>query len=372
MGESFGNPSSAHSGGERARKILREARASVAELVGALSEQIVFTSSGTESNNLALFSIARAGLAQGRTEILCSNIEHSSVLAMEKPLSAIGVELLQIACEPSGSIDPHRLAERMSPRTAGVSIQWINNETGVIHPLDHIQEVCHRHQVLLHTDAAQAVGKIEIDLDSSKIHYVSATGHKFHGPQGVGFLYAKRPSEIAPSLYGGPQEDGHRASTENVPGIAGLGVAAALRRQNLTAIRNRVRAFRDRFEAQILERIPEVIVNGAKEERIWNTSNLVFRGLDGQALVARLDQMGVQCSQSSACTSGKPEPSYVLRAMGLSEEDAYASLRFGFGELNSQDDVERAVDILEELCGQLRGFQSGVGKGLAAEENVSK
>jgi cysteine desulfurase len=244
----------------------------------------------------------------------------------------------------------------ITPNTTLVSIQWVNNETGVIQPVKAISEICHKQDVQFHTDAAQAVGKINIDLSALPVDFLSLSGHKFHGPQGVGALYTRNRKLLSSIIRGGPQEGGLRAGTENLPGIAGIGKAAELRHERLNQVLEKLRALRDRFEKQVVETVPETEVTGDSNNRICNTTNILFRGVDGQALVARLDMEGIRCSQSSACTNQRPEPSYVLRAMGLSEEEAYSSVRFSFSEQNSDEEIEYAVTAIEKICKQLRSF----------------
>jgi cysteine desulfurase len=248
----------------------------------------------------------------------------------------------------------------ITPETSLVSIQWVNNETGVIQPIEHIGALCRRREVPFHTDAAQAVGKLAINVASLPIDFLSLTAHKFHGPQGIGILYAGNPRWIVPVFHGGSQEMGLRAGTENVPGIVGLGAAARKRAEQLGEIQQNLGILRDRFEQLVLDMIPETEVNGDKSNRVCNTTNLLFRGVDGQALVAQLDQLGIRCSQSSACTNHRPEPSYVLRAMGLSEDEAYSSVRFSVSEQNSLSDIEWAAKQMSLICKKLRAFAINV------------
>ena len=351
MGEGFGNPSSAHSLGHRAREYLRLAREAAAQLLNADFDKVFFTSGATESNNLVLSSLLKTG---GR--FITTGVEHSSVLSVAEQLQGQGVEVVYLPVDRAGLVDVGKLEEELQVPTTLVSIQWVNNETGVIQPIEKIGNLCQDHGARLHTDAAQAAGKIEIGVRNLPIDYLSFTGHKIHAPQGVGVLYAGEPKKFSPLFFGGSQEGGIRPGTENLPGIVGLGKAAELRVERLAATKKHSSALRERFENAIVERLSDVEVNGAVAPRVGNTTNLMFKGLDGQMLVARLDQEGLICSQSSACTNMRPEPPYVLVAMGLSEEEAYSSVRFAFSELNTDEEVGPAVEKIVSLCESLRSF----------------
>lgn len=352
MGSAFGNPSSDHAAGHRARRNLTEARERVTHLLGGRPENLVFTSSGTEANNLVLLSAA----AKPPHRIVSTPVEHSSVLKALEVLEQRGTQIDLLPVDSTGRIDLHSLEQLLKRPASLVSVQWVNNETGVIQPISEIADLCRHRDIPFHTDAAQALGKLPIHADELFLDFLTITAHKIHGPQGVGAVYARNPKRLTPMLFGGSQENALRPGTENLPGIAGFGKAAQLRAADQPAIQATLATLRDRFERDVLEAVPDVTVNGAHAPRVCNTTNLCFHGLDGQALVARLDLAGIRCSQSSACTSQRPEPSYVLRAMGLSEQDAYASLRFSFGLLNSEDEIEIAVAAVRGLCTQLRGF----------------
>jgi len=354
LGGQFGNPSSVHSVGERARQKITLARNSVASLFGGVPSRLIFTSCGTEANNL-IFSSATWGRPKP-FRIITSQVEHSSILAMCDHLEALGGEVIKLPVNRAGLVDIEGLNAALSEETALVSIQWVNNETGVIQPIQTICKICKSKQVPFHTDAAQAVGKLRINISSLPIDYLSLTGHKFHSPQGVGALYSLCLDTVHPTLFGGTQERGLRPGTENFPGIIGMGVAAQVRYENLSEHIERLEILRDQFEKQVLELVPQVIINGGQADRVCNTSNLFFEGVDGQALVARLDQEGIYCSQSSACTNQRPEPSYVLQAMGLSEEEAYSSLRFSFSIENTFEEIEVATRKISKICKQLREF----------------
>jgi cysteine desulfurase len=357
LGNGFGNPSSANSFGMRARTQITQARRSLADILKASEEQVLFTSGATEANNWVL---NHAVLIQPGGRIVTSAVEHSSVLRTVDCLEQQGVEVVRLPVDSVGLVKMDDLSAAVTSDTALVSIQWVNNETGVQQPIEEIQAHCQRSGVLFHSDAAQAVGKVSVDLQRTPVDFLSLTAHKFHGPQGVGALICRRPRSVIPQLHGGSQEFGLRAGTENVPGIVGAGAAAELRFRQFLAVTAKLQSLRDRFETKVLASVPDVHVNGSVSSRVCNTTNLCFEGVDGDALVARLDQQGVQCSQSSACTSQRPEPSYVLRAMGLSEEQAWSSLRFSFSELNTEAEVDSAVEVLVKLVRQLRNFSGQI------------
>ncbi len=356
LGEDFGNPSSAHSAGDRVREAMVAAREAVAKLVGAEADQIVFMGSGTEANNTVFNSVVhRAKKKQVR--IVTTTVEHSSIVKMCDYLGARGVEVVSVPVDRCGQLAWEALDEAVTPGTDLVSVQWVNNETGAILPVEEIARLCQSRGVLFHTDAAQAVGKLPVSVTELPVDFLTFTAHKFHGPQGVGALYVRSSKELLPLLWGGPQEGGLRPGTENVPGIIGMGTAAKLRLDRFEDVQGLMASLRDHFEQSVIDRVPDVEINGDPDMRVCNTTNLLFRDVDGQALVARLDQEGVRCSQSSACTNQRPEPSYVLRAMGLSESEAYASIRFSFSEFNTIEDVDNAVVHLARLCEQLRRFR---------------
>jgi len=350
MEASFGNPSSSHRTGEVARKLLSQSRRYVANIVSASLCQIFFTSGATESNNW-VFSSALRSSSGGY--YLTTNAEHSSVKEIARNHKWQG-SFLEV-CE-RGLIDTEKLERALDTLPALVSVHWVNNETGVIQPVEKISKLCKERDILLHVDGSQAVGKIEVDVAKTRIDFLSFAAHKFHGPQGVGALYCLNPDRLSPVFYGGDQEAQKRPGTENLPGIAGFGLAAKLRSDRLVELQQYVGGLRDFFEKRVLAEIPEVVVNGDLNSRVCNTSNLRFCGLDGAALVAQLDACGIRCSQSSACTSQIPEPSHVLRAMGLSEEEAYSSIRFSFSQLNDIDEIEKSLDVLTKRVKALRDF----------------
>ena len=359
LGDGFGNPSSSHAAGDRGRDHLRNSRDHLGQLLGAAPDDIFFTSSGTEANNMVLLS----AVAQARSQhcrIVTTSIEHSSVLRMVEHLQDQGADVVVVPVDRDGLVDLDRLDRKITSATSLVSVQWVNNETGVIQPIERIGEMCQARDVPFHTDACQAAGKLLLNVAQKPIDLLTLTAHKIHGPQGVGAVYARNPGWLVPVFHGGPQENDLRPGTENLPGIVGFGKAAELRVQHFDAVIEKLGRLRDQFEQRVRQFVPDVTVNGDSELRVCNATNLCFHGVDGQALVARLDQAGIRCSQSSACTNQRPEPSYVLRAMGLSEEEAYSSVRFSFGVFNTEKEVETAAIAIRDICAQLRDFAAQI------------
>lgn len=352
MDSEFGNPSSAHSTGARALSHISQARDQLSGLIGSDSSKIIFTASGTESNNMAFYSCTRDKISE--CQILTTTVEHSSIQKMSNFLKLNGVTVNRLKVNKEGLINLEELKESINKNTSLVSIQWINNETGVIQPMSEIGQICADAGVLLHTDAAQAVGKIEMNIQDMPVDFLSLTGHKFHSPQGVGAIYCKDKFLLAPMLFGGFQEEGFRPGTENVPGITGMGKAAEIRHKNLSELISKMKDLRDRFEAMVLDVVPGTKVNGDIKNRVCNTSNILFGGIDGRILVKELDQNGVRCSQSSACTNFEVAPSYVLQAMGLTEEEAYSSIRFSFSVENTYEEIDSAIEILRTLTDRLK------------------
>jgi cysteine desulfurase len=347
----YGNPSSGHRQGEPARRLLQRARETLQRCLDTSDEQFIFTGSGTEANNLALRSLARHGCC-----IITSAIEHSSILSSAARLQTKGLPIEVIAVTEEGEVDLRALRQQLSAhRHAAVSIQWINNETGVIQPIQEITALAREYGALVHIDAAQAIGKIDTAAEPALApDFLSLTAHKFNGPAGVGVLYAQQPELIDPLCVGGGQQSGWHAGTENTAGIAGLQRALELRYSVLSTAIAHMTQFRDIFERTVLKLCPWVRINGHRDKRVCNTSNLCFEGIDGQALVGRLDALGIYCSQSSACTTGRPEPSHVLRAMGLSEAQAYASVRFSFGITNTHQEAEIAAAVVASEAEHLK------------------
>lgn len=352
MRDGTGNPSSPHRAGRRAGTQLAAARESMATLLGTEPGSVVFTSGGTESNNMVLRSaFLQSG---GRARLVTLPVEHHSVLTTCEHLARAGAEVVIVPVDSGGLIVLEELRRELRRGATVVSIQYVNNETGVVQPVGEIGALCREFGVPFHSDAAQAVGKLRFAVEDIEVDYLTVTAHKFHGPQGVGALYVREPRKLKPLLGGGDQENGLRPGTQNLPGIVGMGCAAKMRSGRLDSVLDHMQRLRDSFEEAVLRAVPDCSVNGKRGRRVCNTSNLRFRGIDGQALVAQLDQRGVCCSQSSACTSMRPEPSHVLTAMGLTEEEAYESVRFSTSELNSLEEVELAADAVAGAYSYLR------------------
>ncbi|MCO8123535.1 cysteine desulfurase [Stieleria sp. TO1_6] len=351
--ENFGNPSSEHRSGEKARRTIVESRDAIASLLGVSADRLLFGSGATELNYWVLSDVVRS---RGNAHLVTTQVEHSCVLETANALEANGVRVTRLPVDRKGRIDLEQLVQSMDNETSLVSVQWVNNETGVIQPIREIADVCDSFGVPFHCDAAQAIGKVEVDFDRIGIDFLTTSAHKMHGPTGIGALCVKDRRSLGPMLRGGSQEHGLRPGTENLLGIIGFGAAASEREGSLSYVISSIAKLRDHFEAMISESLPRVVINGRTEHRVCNSTNLMFPGLDGAAIVALLDRNGVRCSQSSACTSSRPEPSYVLRAMGLSEEEAFASVRFSFSNQNTMAEVERAASKLISTVGRLSGF----------------
>ncbi|WP_038037390.1 cysteine desulfurase family protein [Thioalkalivibrio sp. ALE12] len=347
----YGNPSSAHGAGDLARTLLVGARTEVAELLRCDPEKLIFTGSGTEANNLAIHSLASNRLWR----LVTTPIEHSSVIQHADYLAARGLDIVKADVRADGRVDLESVesALRRVDHPA-LSVQWVNNETGAIQPVEELVDIARRHGARVHIDAAQAVGKLPCDVEQLAPDFLSCTAHKINGIRGVGALYAREPQWIQPMRFGGMQEQGIHPGTENLAGIAAFGAAARERRNSLSQAIDHMRRLRDAFEDRVLEACPWAQVNATRAPRVCNTTNIRFSGIDGEALMARLDGEGIYCSQSSACTNQKPEPSFVLRAMGLSESEAYESVRFSMGVMNTQDEVVEAADAVVAIARQLR------------------
>ena len=356
--ENFGNASSVHIFGQEARGVVEEARRSVAELLGADTREIVFTSGGTESDNSALWGIFRSGYRPGN-HIITTKIEHPAILATCKALESAGAEVTYAAVDSSGRVDPAVIESAIRESTLLISVMHANNETGVIQPIEEISKISRRHGIVLHTDAVQSAGKIPTDVRSLGVDMLSLSGHKIHGPKGVGVLYVRKGTKITPFMTGGSHERKRRAGTENVPAIAGIGAAARLARERLPEMETRVAGLRNRLESQIMTRISGARSNG-QEPRLPNISNLSFERLEGEAAVIALDLEGIAISTGSACSSGSLEPSHVLIAMGLRPEVVQGSLRFSLCYHSTEQEIDRAIQTLEAIVQRLRKLSKRV------------
>ena len=351
----FGNPSSIHAFGQTAKAALDDARSAVAQLLGARPNDVIFSGSGTEADNLAIRGVAEARLPAGRRRMVASAIEHEAVLNTLKALSKRGWTTTLLPVGSAGVVEPAALEAAITDETALVSVMHANNEIGTLQPVSRLAEIAHRHGALFHTDAVQTAGKLPLDVTALGVDLLSISAHKFNGPKGAGALWIRRGTRLVAPLTGGRQERNRRAGTENVPAIVGLGVAAELAAGKLAAEAARSGALRDRLETALLERIPDTTVNGAGE-RVPNTTNISFHGVEAEALLIALDLEGIAVSTGSACSSGTLEPSHVLRAMGLTPRRAQSSIRFSLGLGNTEDDVERVADVLPPLVAKLRAL----------------
>ena len=356
MVEEFGNASSVHHFGQRAKAVLDEARTEVAALIGAEPSEIVFTSGGTESDNFALRGVAEALEPTGRKHLIASGIEHEAVLVTLRALARRGWKVTLLPVDTTGIVTPASLAQAITSDTAIVSVMHANNEIGTIQPVAELAAIAHAHGALMHTDAVQSIGKVPVDVRALAVDLLSLSAHKFNGPKGVGALWIKRGARITSILTGGKHERSRRAGTENVPGIAGLGVAAKLAAKKLTTEAPRLAALRDRLESAILARVPGTAVNGAREPRVPNTTNISFDAVEAESLLIALDLEGVAVSTGSACSSGTLEPSHVLRAMGLPTPRAQNSIRFSLGAGNTDAEVDFVVSKLPAIVEKLRSL----------------
>jgi cysteine desulfurase len=354
--EVFGNASSIHHFGQQAKAMLDEARSAVATLVHADPSEIVFTSGGTESDNFAIRGAAEALEPTGRRHLIASAIEHEAVLNTLKALARRGWRATLLPVDQSGVVAPERLREAITDDTALVSVMHANNEIGTIQPIAELAAIAHERGALMHTDAVQSAGKIAIDVRALGVDLVSLSAHKFNGPKGAGAIWIKRGTRLLPILTGGKHERNRRAGTENVPAIAGLGVASRLAAGKLAAEAVRVAALRDRLEDRILRAVPGTVVNGARESRVPNTTNISFERVEAESLLIALDLEGVAVSTGSACSSGTLEPSHVLRAMGLPTYRTQSSLRFSLGMFSTEAEVDQVVAVLPRLVEKLRGL----------------
>jgi cysteine desulfurase len=358
--EVFGNASSVHHFGQQAKATLDDARSAVAALINADPSEIVFTSGGTESDNFAIRGVATIhdalGPPTGRRHLIASAIEHEAVLNTLRALARRGWKTTLLPVDASGVVAPDRLREAITSDTAIVSVMHANNEIGTIQPIAALAAIAHEHGALMHTDAVQSAGKIAVDVRALGVDLLSLSAHKFNGPKGAGAIWIKRGTRLQPTMTGGKHERNRRAGTENVPAIAGLGVAARLAMGKLSSEGARVSALRDRLEAGILRGVPGTAVNGAPESRVPNTTNISFDHVEAESLLIALDLEGVAVSTGSACSSGTLEPSHVLKAMGLPTHRTQNSLRFSLGMFSTQEEVDFVVDVLPGLVEKLRGL----------------
>jgi cysteine desulfurase len=350
FGEHFGNASSIHHHGQETRSAVERARDSVASLLGCRPSEIVFTSGGTEGDNLAI-----AGLTSAGDHIVTSTIEHHAVLLTCKHLEENGCEVTYVPVDGRGLVDPDDVRRALRPNTTLISIMMANNETGILQPVEDIGKIAAEAEVYFHTDAVQAAGKVPIDVKRIGCHVLSISGHKMHAPQGVGALYVRKGIHLQPLFYGGRQERSRRAGTENVPGIVGLGKAVELALQGFErGDDKRMSALRDRLQQGILTQVEEAGVNGDASSRVPNTTSIYFDHIEGESMVISLDLKSLAVSTGAACSSGAIEPSHVLVAMGLRADRARASVRFSLGKQTTAEEIDIALALVPETVARLR------------------
>jgi len=355
LGERFGNASSVHRRGEAARDAIAHARGQVAALVAATPEEIVFTATGSEANNLALTGVIE-GAPAARRRLIVSAIEHPSVLETARALERRGVPLSVIPVDPDGRLDITAYEAALGPDVALVSVMLANNEVGTVQPIDAIARLAHAHGARVHTDAVQAAGKLALDVTALDVDLLTLAGHKFHGPPGAAALFVRRRLRLAPLVHGGLQERSRRAGTEDLPAIVGLGAAAELGRARFAEEASRIASLTEALWQAIAERVPRVRRNGDPRHRAPGILNVGVEGVDGEALLHGLDQAGVTVSTGSACSAASTGPSHVLLAMGRSPEEAHASVRLSLGITNTGDDVARVIDVLPGIVERLRAL----------------
>ncbi len=350
FGERFGNASSIHHHGQETRAAVERARDSVASLLGCRAAEVIFTSGGTEGDNLAV-----AGLTGAGDHVIASSVEHHAVLHACKHLEDVGCEVTYVPVDGRGLVDPDDVRRALRPNTKLISIMMANNETGVVQPVEEIGKIAAEADVYFHTDAVQAAGKLPIDVKRIGCDALSISGHKMHAPQGVGALYLRKGTPLQPLFYGGRHERSRRAGTENVPGIVALGKAAELARQGFERGEDKnMSALRDRLQQGIIAQVEEAGVNGEGASRVPNTTNIYFDHIQGEAMVISLDLKGLAVSTGAACSSGAIEPSHVLMAMGLQSDRARASIRCSLGKQNAEEDIDLALALVPETVARLR------------------
>jgi cysteine desulfurase len=350
----YGNPSSMHSFGGQVMKQVRKAREQVAALLGASAGEIIFTSCGTESDNAAI----RSALAScpDKKHIVTSRVEHPAVRALCAHLATQGYRVTELPVDGEGRLDMQQYRRALTPDTAIVSLMWANNETGVIFPIEKAAEMARERRILFHTDAVQAVGKIPINLADTPIDMLSLSGHKLHAPKGIGVLYLRKGTKFSPYLVGGHQERGRRGGTEATPSIIGLGVAAELAQKKMDIENTFVKGLRDRLENTILNTVANTKVNGDRENRLPNTTNISFEFVEGEGILLMMDEFGICASSGSACTSGSLQPSHVLRAMGIPFTMAHGSIRFSLSVYNTDEEMDFVIEKLPPIIETLRNM----------------
>ncbi|NOX38765.1 MAG: cysteine desulfurase NifS [Calditrichaeota bacterium] len=354
--ETFGNPSSAHRYGKAAQQAVEAARQTLARLLHCRESEIVFTSGGTESDNLAIRGVAHASRDKGN-HIITSQVEHAAVLKTCRLLEKEGFAVTYLPVDSHGRVDPDLVAGAIRKETILISIIHGNNEVGTINPIQEIGAIARQHGIPFHTDAVQSFGKVPLNLEEMPIDLLSLSSHKIYGPKGVGALFIRRGTPIQPILTGGGHEMGKRAGTHNVPGIVGLARAAEIMITEMASERREIGALRDYFWEQLRKRIDNVVLNGHPENRLYHNLNVSFPGCDGEALLMALDMFGIAVSTGSACQSGSVEPSHVLKAMGLENDRGTSALRFTLGRYTTREDIDYTLEVLEQVVPQQRQAQ---------------
>lgn len=353
----FGNASSYYRPGRDAKKALEQSRAIIARCIGAQPAEIIFTSGGTESDNLAIRGAARS-LSEKGNHIITSAIEHHAVLRTCEDLQQAGFEVTYVPVDSTGRVDPDDIKQRIKEKTILISLMQVNNETGVIQPVEEVGKIAQAAGVVFHTDAVQAAGKLPIDVTRHSVNLLSLSAHKLYGPKGIGALYVRRGTPLLPVMTGGHHEHTLRAGTENIPAIAGFAKALFLASEQMEATVRSITPLRERLESQVLSRIADVRINGSGAPRVCNTSNMSFGSIDGESILLHLDLRGICASTGSACTTGAPEPSHVLTAMGVPAGSAQGSIRFSLGRDNTAQEIDTVADALVDITSQLRNISS--------------
>ena len=353
FGELYGNPSSMHTFGDKVKQKMDQARQKVADLINAEPEEIIFTGCGTESDNTAIFSALKAN--PDKKHIITSNVEHPAINNLYKQLQKTeGYKVTFVPVNKKGLLDLDLLYDSMSEDTAIISLMWANNETGVLFPIEEIAKKANAKNILFHTDAVQAAGKVPIDVKKSGVDMLSLSGHKIHGPKGIGVLFVKKGPKFSPFLIGGHQENGRRGGTENTSSIIGLGKAADLAKENLSIMDTKVRELRDYLQNQLLEKIPSSSVNGDLLLRLPNTLSIGFDAIEGESILLMMNNEGICASSGSACTSGSLEPSHVLMAMEVPFKSAHGSIRFSLSHYNTKQEMDHIISVMPSVIKKLR------------------
>ncbi len=355
LNNTYGNPSSLHSTGQQANETLARARQKIAAVINCQPDEIVFTSGGSEADNQAIISAARMGEKKGKKHIVSTAFEHHAILHTLDKLKKEGFEITLLNVGKKGLVTPQQVADAIREDTCLVSVMYANNEIGTVQPIAEIGNICHNKGVLFHTDAVQAAGHLHIDVKAQNIDMLSLAGHKFHGPKGVGMLYARRGIRISPLIEGGSQEKGKRAGTENIPAIVAMATALEEANENIDAYIEKVSALRDRLIAGLSE-IPHSVLNGDTQNRLPGNVHFCFEGIEGESMLLLLDDKGVSASSGSACTSGSLEPSHVLLAIGRPHEIAHGSLRLTLSEDNTEEEVDYLINAVKDTVAYLRSM----------------